>query len=605
MEDRGTRSNAFGWPVAAWSGALVLYAGALATASPSAALLINNIAWTVAPLAAALAAWRTADLIDLTPRQRGAWRTVALACGSWLLGQLVWSYHAFFVDNPPMFPSLSKILYLGFTVLMLRALGRLSDSIGEPRFTMQHLGNLGLIGCCFAVTVVILFMEPVRNAAQPDFAVSLALAHCTFVALSFFAALYYLWTHKWHATWLSMLSLAVGTGTYGLGNFVYVRALLVGSYTDLAWVNATWVVAFLAVGLAAHLRSVTKTAADGLENLNVSSRRSRQLEATIPAMLIILMVVVGMSAPTQMTTRVLIATAILVLAFALILGAREAWIQGESQRLTRELLKTNELLRTTNAGLQESEARVRDLNAHLEERVADRTRQLQAAYEELEGFAYAVAHDLKAPLRTIDGFGHLLSEALSDRSDAQSAAYLARIRRGALKMAALIEDLLAYSRMERRALTPQSIELDKLIAEEIEEIAPEQDAARPDIRMNVPAIELHVDVEGLSLIVRNLLENAVKFSRAAALPRIDINARSIAERVELVIRDNGIGFDMQYQEQIFKLFHRLHRDDEYHGTGIGLALVRKALERMNGTIRAESEEGAGATFIVELPIAPR
>jgi signal transduction histidine kinase len=606
VEDRGSHSHGLIRPLIAWSGGLALYVLALWFADAETAVFVSNAAWTVAPLAAAIAAWLTAQSADLTSIQRRAWRIVACACSSWLLGQLVWDYYTFFVDDRPAFPLLSKVLYLGYSALMLQALGGLSDSTERTRFTLQHLGNLGLIGCCLAVTIVLAFFEPAAAAREPGFAVAVALAHCTFVALTFFTALYYLWTHRWHATWIPMLLITAGTGTYSLGNFIYVHALLVASYAPADWVNASWVAAFSMIGLGAHLRRRPLIAVSAVNDADATARRSRQSEATIPAMLIILMVVVGLSASDRISTRVLTATGVLVLLFAFILGAREAWIQGEAQRLTRELRNANELLRRANLGLKDSEARVRDLNAHLEERVADRTRQLQSAYEELEGFTYAVAHDLKAPLRAIDGFAQLLDEAMHARADERSTAYLTRIRHGAKKMAALIEDLLAYSRMERRMLAPQAIELDKLVADELEELAQELRSYQFEVQVDVPPIRLHVDAEGLSLIVRNLLQNAIKFTRTRArAPCIQIRARSSGGAVEILVRDNGIGFDMQYYDQIFRLFHRLHRDTEYQGTGIGLALVHKALDRMQGKVRAQSKEGEGATFVIELPLEPQ
>jgi signal transduction histidine kinase len=599
VELRG--ANSFWWFATAWFAAVGAYVALLLASGPADARWINNVAWTLAPIFAGAACWSTSGSVDLRPEQRRAWRTLSLACAIWCCGQLVWDYYVITGQTESDLPNPSKLFYLGFAALTVRALGDLSDSTALQRFTMQHLGNLGLIGCCLAVTVVLTFLEPLLQLPEPTLKIFGALVHATLIASTFFAALYYLWTRQWGATWLPMLLIVAATGVYTLGNFAYAHSLVLRTYQPAGWVNVAWFLLFMLIGLAAHLRaSVARRGAFSVAADRLMARRSRLLEAMIPALLIVMMVIVGMSAAAQLSPRVLVTTALLLLAFALILGAREAWLQGESQRLTLELRNTHERMRGTNLELRDSEARVRDLNAHLEERVAERTQQLQLAYEELEGFAYAVAHDLKAPLRAIDGFGHLLDESLRDKADARTSSHLERIRRGAARMAALIDDLLAYSRIERRALAEQSIDLDRLIAEVVGQHA--QEIQERNITMNVrmPVLQLSADPEGLSLVVRNLLQNALKFTRDAHPARIDILANRIADEIELIVRDNGIGFDMQYHDQIFRLFHRLHREDQYPGTGIGLALVRKALERMRGSVRAESREGAGATFFVRL-----
>jgi len=598
MEDRGLHSRTQLRPVAAWSLALILYLFALALAG-DAARLVNNVAWSLAALAASVSAWLTVRRADLNPMQRRGWGLIAAGAGVWFLGQLVWAYYDLVAVGGPAYPLVSRICYLACAALLLRAVGWLSDSTEHTRFTVLHLGNLSLICCCFAVTLLVAFMEPIARTRGSSLNVVAALAHSTFIAMIFFASLYYLWTQRWLASWVPMLLISCGAAVYAIGNFVYVHELLIGSYRHADWVNVSWVVAFLAFGLAAHLRRLPVVVPADLHA--ATSRRTRQLEAAIPALLIILIVVVGTSLADQITPRVIVAVAAFLLIFAFILGAREAWIQAEAQRLTRELRTANELLLGTNRELQASEARVRDLNVHLEERVADRTRQMQSAYEELEGFAYAVAHDLRAPLRAIDGFSQLLEEAMQPHADAKSSGYLARMRRGATKMAALIEDLLAYSRIERRALSPEPVQLDTLVADVVAECSADIEARNLRLQVDVPSISMNVDVEALTLVVRNLLHNALKFTRRAHSAQISIAARSDGERVELIVRDNGIGFDMQYHDQIFKLFHRLHRDEEYQGTGIGLALVRKALERMNGRVRAASHPGEGATFAIELP----
>lgn len=590
-------------PIVLWASLFGGYLLAVVLANKLYVELVNIVAWTIAPVLAGVSAWYTSRSAALLAPQRHAWRTIALACASWFVGQLLWDYSALVQHVFPGFPSIDKVFFLGYAALFVKAVPALSDSASSRRFTLQHLGNLGLIGCCLAVSVVITFFEPAMRTSMPLTTVVGALVHCTLIAMTFFASIYCLWTHRWHASWVPMLLVVKSTGIYSLGNFVYAHALLTGDYTPADAINATWVVAFLLLGLAAHLRRTYRPSArvNPLIEEETIGRRARQLEATVPALLIVLMVAIGMSVSEQLSARALGLAAFLMLLFALILGAREAWIQAEAQRLTLELQRANERLRGTNAELQESEARVRDLNVHLEERVAERTRQLQMAYEELEGFSYAVAHDLKAPLRAIDGFGQLLDDTLRDGSDAQSRTYLTRIRRGAIKMASLIDDLLAYSRIERRALTTQTIDLHLLITNVVEQSSQEIQSRGIALRMTVPALQVRADVEGLQLVIRNILENAIKFTQGVAAPTLDISARENGDDVEIVIRDNGIGFDMQYHEQIFKLFHRLHRDDQFQGTGIGLALVRKALERMRGSIRAESSEGKGAAFHVTIP----
>lgn len=259
-------------------------------------------------------------------------------------------------------------------------------------------------------------------------------------------------------------------------------------------------------------------------------------------------------------------------------------------------------LKTTEAALRESEARYRELTADLETRVAERTAELQDAYSELESFAYAVSHDLKAPLRAIDGFSHLLVESAQSKLSSTELEFLQRVRRGALRMAELIDGLLAYSRVERRELDRRQVDLRKLIDEVINEVMLLTRTRPVDIQVQVPNVALRVDREALLIVLRNLFDNAVKFTREVANPKIDVKADVDHDRVVLSIRDNGVGFEQAYHDQIFSIFQRLHADGRYEGTGIGLAMSRKAVQRMHGRLWAESTPGEGATFFVELPL---
>jgi len=251
--------------------------------------------------------------------------------------------------------------------------------------------------------------------------------------------------------------------------------------------------------------------------------------------------------------------------------------------------------------LKDGEEALRALNATLEARVVQRTQQLEDANRELASFSYAVSHDLKGPLRGIDGYSQILQEDYRDRLDDEGRQLLANIRRGVAQMHELIEDLLAYSRLERRPLDSAVVAVPGLVHEVLDGFAHDIATTGADIRVDLPALELSLDRKGLALVLRNLIGNALKFSAAASPPQIEIGARVEGGRARLWVRDNGIGFDMKYHDRIFEIFQRLHRAEHYPGTGVGLALVRKAIQRMGGTVRAESEPGRGATFFVEFP----
>jgi hypothetical protein len=248
-----------------------------------------------------------------------------------------------------------------------------------------------------------------------------------------------------------------------------------------------------------------------------------------------------------------------------------------------------------------AEEKLEAYHKQLEGMVRERTAQLEAVNRELEAFSYSVSHDLKAPLRGIDGYSRLLEEDYGDRIDAEGRTFLANIRQGTAQMHQLIEDLLAYSRMERRTMQYVTIDLPVLLRTVLAEREAELAQAGVQLRLELPDLQVCADRHGLATVLRNLLENAIKFSRAAQPPEVEIGVRLAGDKVLLWIRDNGIGFDMKFHDRIFEMFQRLQRAEDYPGTGIGLALVRKAVQRMRGRIWAESAHGAGATFFLELP----
>jgi PAS domain S-box-containing protein len=241
------------------------------------------------------------------------------------------------------------------------------------------------------------------------------------------------------------------------------------------------------------------------------------------------------------------------------------------------------------------------LNADLEARVVERTERLRAANQQLESFTYSVSHDLKAPLRGIDGYSRLLIEDYATNLPEEARGFLDNIRAASGRMNQLIDDLLAYSRLERRDLDRRQVRLERVLERLLAEREIEISAHGAEVTVEVDDIEVFADGEALAQALRNLIDNAIKFSSLAAPPRIHIRAVAEGDRVELSITDNGCGFDMKYHDLVFDIFQRLHRVEDYPGTGVGLAIVRKAVERMGGRVWAHAQPGCGATFHLELP----
>lgn len=247
------------------------------------------------------------------------------------------------------------------------------------------------------------------------------------------------------------------------------------------------------------------------------------------------------------------------------------------------------------------EAQILQLNADLEKRVAERTAELAAANRELETFAYSVSHDLKAPLRGIDGYSQLLQETCADELSKDARIFVQNIRDGSAQMNGLIDDLLDYSRMERRQMRSMRLDLDDAVRSVLAERASEIEARGVRLQVQLPALSVQADPDGLAVALRNLLENALKFTHGAQPPVIEVGGREEPNSCILWVKDNGIGFDMKFHDRIFEIFQRLQRTEDYPGTGIGLALVSKAMHRMGGRVWAQSAPGQGATFYLELP----
>jgi signal transduction histidine kinase len=248
---------------------------------------------------------------------------------------------------------------------------------------------------------------------------------------------------------------------------------------------------------------------------------------------------------------------------------------------------------------RQAEAALRELNVSLEQRVNDRTAELLAANKELEAFSYSVSHDLRAPLRAMDGFSMALLEDSAGKLDETAQGYLRRIRAGSQRMAELIDDLLNLSRITRAEMRRERVDLTAMA----EEIGAEFKVSCPDRQVELVvtrAMVVRADGPMLRVVLNNLLGNAWKYTARCAQARIEVGAQEQDGKRVFFVRDNGAGFDMAYVGKLFGAFQRLHSAQEFEGTGIGLALVQRIIHRHGGCVRAEGAVGQGATFYFTL-----
>jgi light-regulated signal transduction histidine kinase (bacteriophytochrome) len=243
------------------------------------------------------------------------------------------------------------------------------------------------------------------------------------------------------------------------------------------------------------------------------------------------------------------------------------------------------------------EDEIRKLNQELGKRAAE----LEATNKELESFAYSVSHDLRAPLRHMVGYSELLQRQASSLLDGKSQRFIRTIIDSAKRMGNLIDDLLAFSRIGRAETKKTEVDLEQLVKEVVAEIG--QDTKGRDIAWKIGALPLgYGDRSMLRLVIVNLVSNAVKFTRARRPAEIEIGCVDRNKKeVEVFVRDNGAGFDMQYENKLFGVFQRLHLPEQFEGTGIGLATVQRIIHRHGGQVRGEGAVDRGATFYFSLP----
>jgi light-regulated signal transduction histidine kinase (bacteriophytochrome) len=269
--------------------------------------------------------------------------------------------------------------------------------------------------------------------------------------------------------------------------------------------------------------------------------------------------------------------------FALIMGNEPTWLL---------------ILHDVTEEVQ-SRQQIIEMSQSLERKVQDRTLELRNINAELEAFSYSVSHDLRAPLRAIDGFSLAVIDEFGNSLDGMALHYLNRVRSASQKMSELIDDMTRLSRISRTTVHLEPLNLSEIS----NQIISEQHTLYPEVNFNVeiqPDMQLISDRGLINILLSNLIGNSIKYSSKQGSPSIQIGTKTDGELTEFFVRDNGVGFDVQNADKIFKPFQRLHEAVDYPGTGIGLATVQRIISKLGGTIRVESAPGKGSTFFFSL-----
>ncbi len=252
------------------------------------------------------------------------------------------------------------------------------------------------------------------------------------------------------------------------------------------------------------------------------------------------------------------------------------------------------------AALREAQAKLRQHADELESTVAKRTAELRQSNDELEAFSYSLSHDMRAPLRAIQGYSGMVLEDCGRALSADGKELLTKIRASAARMDRLVQDVLALAQLAQEPISCETISVEKLLSEILGE-RPELQSPRAEIIIERPLLAISAHEASLTQCLTNLLDNAVKFVKPGVTPRVRVRTESTGDWVKVWIEDNGIGIDAKGQSRVFEIFTRLNAITEYQGSGVGLAIVRKAVERMGGHTGLESEEGKGSRFWIQLP----
>ena len=557
--------------------ALVTYSGLLRGV---AAQWWSDAAWTLAALAAAVKSLHTAFHQEKT-NKRSAWLCYGLAALSWFIGMLIWSYYELATGLAVPFPSVADVFFMSFAPLFVLGTVFFRLDVPNARFTFIQIGNLGIILSAITMVVVIILYFPITVSGQSTTFIGVTVGYPVLYSLAFFFTLfcfwYYSWQHYRHVFALLLGALLLHAATVVLYSF----ELLGESYGAVNYINVYWLVGFALQYIAANEQDILRkhSSNEAKRGPQTRVRRVSYVEGIMPAIALGMVLIVAAIFWEDMDQNLLRVLTIAMFIFTVFLALRE-WYSSRVQ---------HDLVKALDAARQE-----------LEVRVEARTQELQHANRELESFCYSVSHDLRSPLRAIDGFSFALAEDYNDLFDEGAKNYLQRIRNSSQRMGQLIDDLLHLSRIGRARPEIQNICLSDIV-EQIAKILHERDPERNVEFVIQPDVIVNGDSRLLRVALENLLDNAWKFTAQTENGVIEFGCRQMPGEKLILIKDNGAGFDSAYASKLFKPFTRLHNDKDFPGTGIGLATVERVVKAHGGRIWAEGQVDKGTTIYFILP----
>jgi signal transduction histidine kinase len=538
----------------------------------------SDFFWTFASLATGWRCLQTAKSRPMVHEQK-AWYFFGYAAIAWFAGMLIWDYFEIFENTLVPFPSLSDWFFMGYAPFFILGLMYYRTQMPSRQNKMIQIANLGLIICTIIVLCFILLSQPLAQSENPLAYELYALSHSILTIVCFVFGIYCYWFYIWRKNRHSFRLMLAAVLVFAITDTLYAFQLLGQSFDATSYLNVYWIVGF-ALHYWAAFEQDTVTQTPSQETDARGTPRAQKYEAIMPALCLFIVLIFSLHFDEQLTETTFTVMTLAAIAFAFFLTLRE-W---HSNNLENTLMKE-----------------IKTANMQLEQRVQQRTIELSHAIQELEAFSYSVSHDLRAPLRGIDGFSQALLEDYSEVLDDTGRDFLQRVRAGTQKMSELIDAMLTLSRVSRHTTQRKIVVLNNIAKDIIQQLREQNPERQVDITL-VENMTTTGDEHLLRIVLENLLGNAWKYTNKIKHAQIEFGVKQQDGQPVFYVKDNGAGFDMQYANKAFDAFQRLH-GAEFEGTGIGLATVQRCIRRLGGTIWAEAEVDGGATFFFTLPTA--